>query len=88
MDTRVDLSQNKREILVDTIIEYSGDEFEWNKSYIELAKKSEQELFHNIQNIRDYFYSDIDDEDYSDDDDNYKEQLNELNYIIEYILTI
>lgn len=48
--------QTTREILVDAIYEYSGDEFENNLDVFELAKESEHELVDRIINLLDYYH--------------------------------
>jgi hypothetical protein len=45
----------KRSILIDAIIEYAWDEFNSRDSLINLAKKSESELYDELQSIENYF---------------------------------
>ena len=47
-----------REILIDEIIELAGDEYESNDDYIELAKKSVDDLVLQIINIAHYYKND------------------------------
>jgi hypothetical protein len=44
-----------RELLIDTIIDFAGDEYESNTDWIKLAKKSERELIEDLINIAQYF---------------------------------
>jgi hypothetical protein len=44
-----------REVLIDNILDLSGDEFETNDDLIQLAKKSDEELVLDIINIAQYY---------------------------------
>ena len=48
-------TKTTRELLIDAIIDFAGDEFESSLDYIALAKKSEHELIKEIINIAEYF---------------------------------
>lgn len=48
-------TKTTRELLIDAIIDLSGDEFESSRDYIVLAKKSEHELIKDLINIAEYF---------------------------------
>jgi hypothetical protein len=50
-----------REVLIDNILDLSGDEFETNNDLIQLAKKSDEELVLDIINIAQY-YKDLNNE--------------------------
>lgn len=44
-----------RELLIDIVIEYAGDEFENIQDALKLAKETEQELINRIENILEYY---------------------------------
>jgi hypothetical protein len=48
-------TKTTRELLIDAIIDFAGDEFESPKDYITLAKKSGHELVEELINIAQYF---------------------------------
>jgi hypothetical protein len=50
--------ENLREILIDEIIELAGDEYESKDDYLELAKKSVDDLVLQIINIAHYYKDD------------------------------
>jgi|LakMenE18May11ns_1017448.scaffolds.fasta_scaffold6184810_1 hypothetical protein len=47
--------QTTREILINSILELSGDEFESKSDLIELAKETERELIIRIINIANHY---------------------------------
>lgn len=49
------MNQEARELLIDAIIEFAGDEFTNPNDVVELAKKSEVELIKELINITEYF---------------------------------
>lgn len=44
-----------RELLIEAIIDFAGDEFESSLDYVKLSKKSEYELIKELINIAEYF---------------------------------
>ena len=48
--------QTTREMLIDAIYDYSGDEFPAIADLLELAKESEHELVDRIINLLDYYH--------------------------------
>lgn len=44
-----------RSKLIDTIIEYSGDEFENKNDYVNLAKMTDEKLILEVINILEYY---------------------------------
>lgn len=47
--------ENLREILIDEIIELAGDEYESKDDYLELAKKSNDDLVLQVIHIANYY---------------------------------
>lgn len=47
-------SENKRDIIINAIMECVRDEFDSHQDYMELAKKSEKELRYDLVNIVNY----------------------------------
>lgn len=74
----IDFSLTKREILIDTIMEFAGDEYDKVDSVLELAKKSEADLMAELENIKEYFENDGDSED----------QIDDINSVIQELLTM
>jgi hypothetical protein len=48
--------ENLRELLIDTIIEYSGEEFEDKASLIDLAKESDNSLITRVITLLDWYH--------------------------------
>lgn len=52
------VSENKRDIMINAIMEYARDEFESHQDYIELTKKSKKELRYDLVNLVNYLCND------------------------------
>jgi hypothetical protein len=48
--------ENLRELLIDKIIEYSGEEFEDKASLIDLAKESDNSLITRVITLLDWYH--------------------------------
>lgn len=77
----IDTSLTKREILIDSLIEYSGDEYETSDDYISLAKKDISELTEELQSVFDYFVGQ-DEENWYDEDS----RTEEIRAILQYLI--
>lgn len=87
---QIDFSWTKREILIDTILEFAWDEFESDRAYIMLAKKSESELYAELQDIKEYFVEDNEVE-YDKGVDlgwQYDETIADIDYVLQKTLTM